>query len=85
VAFIVNGSIRALGTPHELVMSRGAAQVSYTYLANGAECAGSCPITALSGDGLLQTLLRQNRLLSIHSSEPTLNDIFIDVTGRTLL
>ena len=85
VAFIVNGSIRALGTPHELVMSRGAAQVTYTYFADGAECTGSCPINALSGDELLQTLLRQNRLLSIHSSEPTLNDIFIDVTGRTLL
>jgi len=23
-------------------------------------------------------------LLSIHSSEPTLNDIFVDITGRTL-
>lgn len=85
VAFIVNGSIRALGTPHELVMSRGAARVSYTYLAAGAEQTDSCPIDALSGDELLQTLIKQNRLLSIHSSEPTLNDIFIDVTGRTLL
>ena len=33
---------------------------------------------------VLQNLMRQNRVLSIHSSEPTLNDIFVELTGRAL-
>ena len=39
----------------------------------------------LSEDTLLQRLLAENRLRSIHSSEPTLNDIFLEITGRTLV
>ena len=35
-------------------------------------------------DELLQRLLKENRLLSIHSSEPTLNDVFVEITGRRL-
>ena len=35
-------------------------------------------------DKMLKNLISENRLLSIHSSEPTLNDIFVDITGRTL-
>lgn len=31
------------------------------------------------------SLIAKNCLKSIHSSEPTLNDIFLDITGRTLL
>jgi len=44
-----------------------------------------CPMDTLSCDTQLQRLIAENRLLSIHSSEPTLNDIFLDITGRTLV
>ena len=83
VAFIVNGSLYALDTPHNLIMSRGAAKVTYSWMEEK-ECTASCPITELSKDERLNRLIRENRLLSIHSSEPTLNDIFIDITGKTL-
>lgn len=84
VAFIVNGSIYALDTPHNLIMSRGAAKVTYSWF-DGNEKTASCPLTALSQDEKLKELICENKLLSIHSSEPTLNDIFIDITGRTLV
>ncbi|HOO26892.1 MAG TPA: ABC transporter ATP-binding protein [Lachnospiraceae bacterium] len=84
VAFIVNGEICALDSPHNLIMSKGAATVNYTYEENG-EQSGSCPIDRIREDKLLGELIAGNRLLSIHSSEPTLNDIFLDVTGRTLI
>lgn len=84
VAFIVGGKICALDSPHNLIMSKGAAKVTYTWTDSG-EHSGSCPINSLSGDKHLQELIRNNRLQSIHSSEPTLNDIFMDITGRTLL
>lgn len=84
VAFIVNGKICALDSPHNLIMSKGAAKVDYTWLDNG-EHTASCPLDRLSCDKQLKSLIAENRLQSIHSSEPTLNDIFLDITGRTLL
>ncbi len=84
VAFIVGGKICALDSPHNLIMSRGAATVTYTWLDNG-EHSISCPLNQISSDEQLRKLIAENRLQSIHSSEPTLNDIFMDITGRTLL
>lgn len=84
VAFIVGGKICALDSPHNLIMSKGAATVTYTWLENGEHSAG-CPLKHLSSDERLKSLIAENRLQSIHSSEPTLNDIFMDITGRTLL
>lgn len=84
VAFIVNGSIYALDTPHNLIMSRGATKVTYTWQEEK-ECSATCPLKEVSEDEKLKRLILENKLLSIHSSEPTLNDIFIDITGRTLV
>lgn len=84
VAFIVNGKICALDSPHNLIMSKGAAMVTYTWLDNGEHSAG-CPLKSMSDDERLKDLIAANRLLSIHSSEPTLNDIFMEITGRTLV
>lgn len=84
VAFIVGGRICALDSPHNLIMSKGAATVTYTWLEDG-EHSASCPLDRLSADGKLKKLISENRLQSIHSSEPTLNDIFMEITGRTLL
>lgn len=84
VAFIVNGKICALDSPHNLIMSKGAATVTYTWLENG-EKSASCPLDRLSLDERLKGLIAENRVQSIHSSEPTLNDLFMDITGRTLL
>ena len=84
VAFIVNGKICALDSPHNMIMSKGAATVTYTWIENG-EHSASCPLDRLSVDEQLKRLIAGNSLQSIHSSEPTLNDIFMDITGRTLL
>lgn len=84
VAFIVNGRICALDSPHNLIMSKGAAKVTYTWLEDG-ERTACCPLDRISRDERLGRLIAANRLQSIHSSEPTLNDIFMDLTGRTLV
>ncbi|MPN58035.1 hypothetical protein SDC9_205732 [bioreactor metagenome] len=65
-------------------MKRGAAKLTYTWSDNG-EKEASCVLNKVSEDERLQALIKNNSLLSIHSSEPSLNDIFIDITGRTLL
>ncbi|WOO37670.1 ABC transporter ATP-binding protein [Anaerocolumna sp. AGMB13020] len=83
VAFIVDGKMKALDTPHNLIMSKGANKLQYSYFENG-EQLGECLMSASGEDKLLQRLVSENKLLSIHSSEPTLNDIFREVTGRVL-
>lgn len=84
VAFIVGGKICALDSPRNLIMQKGAAAVTYTWMENGEQSA-SCPLRHVSSDERLKRLIAENRLQSIHSSEPTLNDIFVEITGRTLL
>ncbi len=84
VAFIVDGKLRALDTPRALIMSRGAARVRYTYAVNGREEQKEITLDRTGEDDVLQKLVQENRLLSIHSSEPTLNDIFVELTGRLL-
>ncbi|MDB0441244.1 ATP-binding protein [Clostridioides difficile] len=83
VAFIVNGKISALDTPHNLIMSKGAIKIRYTYFENG-EKVSECFLNDTNNDKKLNMLIKENKLLSIHSSEPTLNDIFIEITGRNL-
>lgn len=84
VAFIVDGTIKALDSPRNLIMSRGAAQIIYTYKKGNCEIQGSTPLNETKKDPLLKRLLEENRITSIHSSEPTLNDIFLEITGRSL-
>lgn len=84
VAFIADGKIRALDTPHHLIMSKGASKIVYTYLEDGREYSAEIPMSQTSADERLMRLIRDNRLLSIHSGEPTLNDIFVELTGRQL-
>lgn len=83
VAFIVDGKIKALDTPHNLIMSKGATKIHYTYMDSG-EKLGECILNEISEDERLFNLIKNNKILSIHSSEPTLNDIFMNVTGRLL-
>lgn len=84
VVFIADGQMKALDTPHNFIMSRGAAKVTYTYQENGLEQTGSAVLSEISRDVKLQQLIAENALTSIHSAEPTLNDIFIEITGAGL-
>ncbi len=83
VAFIVEGSIKALDSPHNLIMSKGAAKIKYTFV-EGKEESRECMLNKTSEDAKLQELIMSNEILSIHSSEPTLNDIFAEITGSVL-
>lgn len=84
VAFIVDGRVKALDAPHNLIMSKGASKIVYTYFENGKEKRAVTELKKISEDAVLSKLIAGNRLLSIHSGEPTLNDIFVDITGRQL-
>ncbi|MDD6487304.1 MAG: ABC transporter ATP-binding protein [Spirochaetales bacterium] len=84
VAFIVDGHVKALDTPHNLIMKKGAGVISYSYLENGIETKAQCAINESGSDAKLQQLVSESKLLTIHSMEPDLGDIFMEVTGRGL-
>lgn len=85
VAFIVNGEIKALDTPHNLIMAHGAAKVCYTYVGEDKkECQRESRLSEISQDEILKEKLERNQITSIHSTEPTLNDIFMELTGYKL-
>ena len=67
-------------------MGRGAARLSYTWKRqDGGERRGECLLSNTSQDVRLNRLMAENRLTSLHSSEPDLNDIFLEITGRALV
>ena len=84
VAFIVDGHVKAMDTPHNLIMKKGAGVISYSYLEDGKEVKAECPVTESGKDAELQKLIAGGKILTIHSMEPDLGDIFMEVTGRGL-
>lgn len=84
VAFIVDGKIKALDAPHVLREKNIDTQVSYRYVSEEKEVRCSCALDALGSSSEFQTALRLGTLQSIHSKERTLEDVFIELTGRCL-
>ncbi|MBP5176080.1 MAG: ABC transporter ATP-binding protein [Treponema sp.] len=84
VAFIVDGQVKTMDTPHNLIMKKGAGVICYSYLENEKEIKSECVINDSGKDEKLRKLISEGKLLTIHSMEPDLGDIFMEVTGRGL-
>lgn len=84
VAFIVDGKIKLMDSPKNLIRQKGDAKILYSYIENGVEMQGEVFKSETSKDVMLQKLISENSLLSIHTHEATLEDIFIETTGRRL-
>lgn len=85
VAFIVDGDIKAIGEPIHLKNHKRDVEVSYTYEHLDAIKNGKSMLTDLIHDDQFMKHLQEGRLRSIHSKEPTLEDVFIELTGRRLI
>ncbi len=84
VAFISDGSIKAIDTPLRLKRQQQAVMVNYTHTLNGQTQTGRTPIAKLASDNAFLQAMRLGTLTSIHSNEYTLEDVFINITGRQL-
>lgn len=85
VAFINKGVIVALDTPHALKQRYGQRRLRAQVAADGGRLAVreivlDQPETAAA----MQALFSQEQVVTVHSEEATLEDIFIDITGRGL-
>ena len=82
VAFIAHGKIREIDSPKNLKLRYGRHVVDIEYY----EQDGSLQKASFDMEGLGEnedflTILRHKKLLTIHSGETTLDDIFIKVAG----
>ena len=84
VAFIVDGRIKVVDTPHALRRSQADTKVEYSFSDNGKESRNITTLSKLAKAHDFQTALKEGTLTSIHSKEQTLEDIFIALTGRRL-
>ena len=83
VAFIVDGGIRLLDTPINLRLRAGEPRVRYTWQDKMRRHA-EVPLQNLKDDTQFLRLMNERRLETLHSMEPSLEDLFIQATGRRL-
>ncbi len=83
VAFIVDGTIKLLDTPMNLRLRAGDRRVRYTWQ-DGSLHEKELLLKGLKDDAQFMTLLHEDKIETLHTMETSLEDLFIDVTGRSL-
>ncbi len=85
VAFVVDGSIVALDTPAELKIARSQRRVRVEYRGDDGRLHHTeFPMDGLADDSAFHAVLRDHHVETIHSREASLDDVFVEVTGRRL-
>ena len=84
VAFVVEGRITLIDSPRALKLQYGERQVRVEYRHDGHVAHSDFPLDGLGANPAFLTLLRQQLIETIHSREASLDDIFVQVTGRRL-
>lgn len=86
VAFIIDGQIAAIDSPNALRQRFGAreVQVRWQDAAGNKSGAERFPFDGLADNPAFLDALRRPGLSTVHSQEATLEDVFVQVTGRSL-
>lgn len=84
VAFIVDGEISLIDSPRELKLRYGKPEVRVEFSLNGKNEQRDFALAGLAENGEFLTLLRDGKVRTLHTQEATLENIFIQVTGRRL-
>lgn len=87
VAFINEGKIVLVDAPEKLKLKYGSDTLAVTYKADGNQSGQSEILSMKNSDDKerLQQIIRKDRLIKIHSQEATLEEVFIQLTGRELV
>jgi fluoroquinolone transport system ATP-binding protein len=85
VAFVVDGEIVAMNTPAELKIARSQRVVRVEYRGdNSALETAEFEMDGLADDPGFHAVLRDHQVETLHSREASLDDVFVEVTGRRL-
>ncbi len=84
IGFIVDGRIDVIDSPETLKLAHGNRTVRVTWGGQGGPQDAVFALDGLATNPGFQDLLHRVRIETIHSQEPSLEDVFIQVTGRDL-
>lgn len=88
ISFIVDGEIMVTDSPKNLKLEYGKSRVRVEY-ANGENPSRlnhqEFPLKELGKDQAFREILSSREIISIHSQEASLDEVFIKVTGRQLI
>lgn len=81
VGFLVDGAIALEGSPAELMLRFGKAELVASLRRNGALVTEHFPMENLASNQAFQALLQTGNIVSLHTREASLDDIFVAVAG----
>jgi len=84
VAFIVDGKIALIDSPQKLKIEQGERVVAVRYTRDGKLVEKEFPLEGLAENGSFINTIKNEKVETIHTREPSLEDIFIRITGRDL-
>lgn len=84
VAFIIDGQIRLIDSPKNLKLKYGSNTIEVEFVENGTEKKETCAVSIEDERRRLTSIIETCEILTIHSKEASLEEIFIKVTGRSL-
>lgn len=84
VAFIVDGTLELIDAPRSLKLRYGRRLVRVEFREDGTLVQKDFSLEGLAENEEFLSALRADRLETIHTQETTLEDIFIQVTGKSL-
>jgi ABC-2 type transport system ATP-binding protein len=84
VAFMDQGKIATLDTPHNLKQQYGKRSLVAEVAVDGGLEKREIDMDRAGTAGAVEELFQREKVVTIHSEEATLEDIFIKVTGRRL-
>jgi len=84
VAFIADGEIKLIDTPKNLMLKSGERKVRVEYETDRGRLSEDFPLEGIGNDSGFIELLRSRRIATMHTLEASLDQIFIQMTGRSL-
>ncbi len=84
LAFMVEGKLPVIDSTQNLRLKHGKKTVKVEYKENGLAHAEEFPIDQLASNPAFSDILNKREILTIHTQEASLEDIFIKVTGQQL-
>lgn len=84
VAFLVDGGIRLVDAPRALKLRYGRRTLRVEYVAGDSLERAEFPLDGLADQPEFMEILRAASIQTMHTQETTLEDIFVQVTGRAL-
>ncbi len=84
VAFIVDGKLNVIDSPRELKLRYGKPEVRVEFGLNGKTEQRDFELAGLADNAEFLKLLREGGVRTLHTQEATLENIFIQMTGRSL-